>query len=411
MKETAAQLNTDFRNFNFIYVAQTERNQMKNLVVNSERNSIITSPANLIFVRNFCNEKLQYMGFTLIELLTTIAIIGILIAILLPAVQAAREAAYRLKCSSNMKQFSLAFNNYHDINYSFPGVSSIINRYDSPRFNCHAVLLPFLEQTQLYAKFQDSNQSPWDEYANVLLPFFLCPSDPYCKYDGADSSKRANIVVSIGDFPQYSMNIRGIIGSEKCEEIAGISYPFPFSWRSIADVADGLSNTILCSEVAGTKSDTDTNVIGGVYTYDASAHSDVLVAGVDYFPNNCYKNARNPSNRSHLLTRNKNIKRTYHQFDNALGYQIFNTIMPPNSPACVNKGGSDHCWGFYPPQSYHTNGVNAGFCDGSVRFINESIDTNNLPSGKWYGATTESCFNGASPFGVWGALGTINSND
>ncbi|MDR1485074.1 MAG: DUF1559 domain-containing protein [Planctomycetaceae bacterium] len=401
---------------------------MKKLILTFKRNQLITPSSKFIFSNNFCNEKsdrakfcrdeLLRVGFTLIELLTVITIIGVLIAILLPAVQAAREAAHRIKCSSNMKQFTLAFQMYHDINSSFPGVSSIIGGYVKPRFNCHAVVLPFLEQTPLYEKFQNSNQSPWDEFSNILLPFFLCPSDQYCRYNGADNSKRSNIVVSIGDFPQYSPNSRGIIGSEISEEHSG---DFPFSWRSIADVTDGLSNTILCSEVAGTRSNTDLNVIGGVYSYVDSSSSAPLFDEANYFPNNCYNNSRNPSNRSYLLARDVDIQRTYHQFDNALGYQVFNTIMPPNSPACVvpldptrpvDDNLKAHRWGFYPPQSYHTNGVNTGLADGSVRFINESIDTNNLSiKGSWFGATPTSCFVGKSPFGVWGALGTINSGD
>jgi prepilin-type processing-associated H-X9-DG protein len=309
-----------------------------------------------------------------------------------------------------MRQFTLAFHHYHDVNLFFPGVSSQIGTYSQPRFNCHAVILPFVEQTPLYVKFKDSNQPPWGELSNIILPFFLCPSDSYCRHNGADHSKRSNIVVSIGDFPQYLMNSRGLISSTEKESTTGT---FPFSWKNIADVTDGLSNSILCSEVAGTRTNTDTNVIGGVYAYPMSA-ADSLYDEINFFPINCYNNSRNPSNRSHLKSRNEYIKRTYHQFDNALGYQVFNTIMPPNSPACVTSDYQDedgHCLGFYPPQSQHTGGVNTGFCDGSVRFINESIDTNNLPTGMWFGDSATTCFYDISPFGVWGSLGTINAGD
>jgi prepilin-type processing-associated H-X9-DG protein len=388
---------------------------MKKINFDYQCDPILSFPVNLPISCNFCNEKSFRVGFTLVEFLTVITIIGMLLAILLPAVQFVREAAHRLKCSSNMKQFTLAFQNYHDVNSTFPGVSSILSQNNRPRFNCHAVLLPFLEQTPLYEKFQTSNQLPWEEFSNILLPFFLCPSDPYCTYNGADQSKRANIVVSIGDFPQYTMNSRGIISSSKKEDTsAGEEVgKFPFSWRNVYDVTDGLSNTIFCSEVSGTRSNTDRNVLGGVYPYDDSSFEALVNSSGEYIPSNCYNNSRSPSNNAYLRDRNSNVRRTYHQFDNAQGYQIFNTITPPNSPACViDNTGTDHCWGLYPPQSYHTNGVNAGFGDGSVRFINESIDTNNLPNGKWYGGTDpDSCFTGVSPFGVWGALGTINSGD
>jgi prepilin-type N-terminal cleavage/methylation domain-containing protein/prepilin-type processing-associated H-X9-DG protein len=380
---------------------------------------------NLIFRCNFCNGKSIRFGFTLIELLVSIVIIGVLIAILLPAIQSAREAARRLQCSNNMKQFVFSFHGYHDVNSVFPGVSSRISQYSEPRFNCHAVVLPFLEQMPLYEKFQNSNQTPWGEFSHILLSFFLCSSDPYCQYNGADYSKRANIVVSIGDFPQYSLNSRGIISSDKGEESSdGVICLFPFSWRSINDVTDGLSNTVLCSEVSGTRSEFDLNVIGGVYPYDNSSESEPLMQHSEYFPNNCYNNSRNPSNQAYLRDRSSHVKRTYRQFDNALGYQVFNTIMPPNSPSCVKRNNNetasndsednndkDHRFGLYPPQSYHKSGVNVGLCDGSVRFINELIDTNNLPPGQWHGETPTSCFTGVSPFGVWGALGTINSSD
>src|SRR5215469_7773585 len=92
-------------------------------------------------------------GFTLIELLVVIAIIGILVALLLPAVQAARESARRGQCINNLKQFGIAFNNYHDVfrrlpfgkGGSYPGAPVYA------RWSQHAALLPYVEQQNLYA--------------------------------------------------------------------------------------------------------------------------------------------------------------------------------------------------------------------------------------------------------------------
>ena len=93
-------------------------------------------------------------GFTLIELLVVIAIIGVLIALLLPAVQAAREAARRAQCTNNLKQIGLALHNYHSVNGTFP-LGSIkaqqnLGSYASYRWSVHAQILPNLEQTALY---------------------------------------------------------------------------------------------------------------------------------------------------------------------------------------------------------------------------------------------------------------------
>jgi prepilin-type N-terminal cleavage/methylation domain-containing protein/prepilin-type processing-associated H-X9-DG protein len=125
-------------------------------------------------------------GFTLIELLVVIGIISILISLLLPAVQEAREAARRTQCQNNIKQIALAAHNYHDINQVFPpGQMRISNFAIAPKFRGFTVfiyLLPYLESSTVYTQFTFS-----DPMLNVngtintptaqIIPTYLCPSD------------------------------------------------------------------------------------------------------------------------------------------------------------------------------------------------------------------------------------------
>ena len=118
-------------------------------------------------------------AFTLIELLVVIAIIGTLVALLLPAVQQAREAARRASCRNKLKQFGLALHNYHGSFSSFPMAFSDNNDFDSVYANTNTVLLPYLDQAPLYDKYNMS--APWEDQlplvASAVVPVFSCPSD------------------------------------------------------------------------------------------------------------------------------------------------------------------------------------------------------------------------------------------
>ncbi len=124
-------------------------------------------------------------GFTLIELLVVIAIIGVLIALLLPAVQAAREAARRAQCTNNLKQMGLAAQNYHDTNGCFPGNSYSGQFYNPPNkyyenFSCFVRMLPYFEQMPMYNATNFNLTSSNVEnitISGVQVASLLCPSD------------------------------------------------------------------------------------------------------------------------------------------------------------------------------------------------------------------------------------------
>lgn len=152
---------------------------------------------------------------------------GILVALLLPAVQAAREAARRSQCSNNLKQIAIAFHNYHDVYKSFPP-AYIADADGKPMHSWRVLILPFMEQQALYNQYRFDE--PWDSPANRLvtntfIPAYQCPSSP-----NSPGSTETNYMVITGPGTVFE-------GSKP---------------PSMMDIRDGTSNTILVVEVTGT---------------------------------------------------------------------------------------------------------------------------------------------------------------
>ena len=181
-------------------------------------------------------------GFTLVELLVVIAIIGVLVGLLLPAVQAARESARRLQCSNNFKQIGLAMINYEAMYTRFPP-----SHTTSPKHNCLTFILPFMELQNVYDRFDFTKD--WDKDVNidagkVIIPAFRCPTTP--QYDNYTSDYAADVYI---DSDAYS----SLVSSGAITSRINWEGMLKTDGKSVkaSQVTDGLSTTFMFFEDAG----------------------------------------------------------------------------------------------------------------------------------------------------------------
>ena len=311
-------------------------------------------------------------GFTLVELLVVIAIIGILIALLLPAVQAAREAARRSQCVNNIKQVALAYHNYHDTFKTFPRWSYGTFTTDHPAsgsnswwvaFTAQTMVLPYVEQGAIYDRI-DWGLRPEDAPNNNLMraaPInsYICPSDgPYANlgYQGGTNY-----------FPSFG----------PCLGNVGVNNQIGFFRRdrevAIRDVRDGTSNTIALAEIL--KGDDNGAKFSWGDIVRTPAGGNEAVPGVpDTFPTLAQFSTWGQQVASGGGTIYNNTGRRYY-FTRLGDIPAATPLAPPNwqYPNFMHSAWSTGRF-FIGARSFHPGGANHALGDGSVRFISDTID-------------------------------------
>lgn len=300
-------------------------------------------------------KKKQHSGFTLVELLVVIAIIGVLIALLLPAVQQAREAARRMQCSNNLKQIGLAFHNYHDtINTLPPGSLRLTGHGNSAWVH----ILPYLEAGNVYDRIPSmqwfwlgstSTQSAATRaaFADFNPVWINCPSSAL-----VDVTSQQGTDIVIADY----IPISGAEGHSTCDPnntqmglVCGGGMLAPNIVHGFRDATDGTSNTLLVGESSGR-------------TFNSSG------AIVD---------ARNSRNSGFQMGKNYNTSPKgndtwYVSHDHSRRCYNFTTIVSPIGTNTYNGTtmGNDRCNN--PMNSEHPGGAQFLFLDGSVHFLPET---------------------------------------
>jgi prepilin-type N-terminal cleavage/methylation domain-containing protein len=311
-----------------------------------------------------------HKAFTLVELLVVIAIIGTLVGLLLPAVQAAREAARRMSCSNNLKQVGLAMLNYESAHKVLPPSTISVGGSASQPWSAHAFIVPYLEGSNISALinyslgYHDGSNKllfPPNGVASVRVPTYICPSDPNDKpriEAGAPVHYPLNYGLSVGEYLIYNPSTR---------QDGGAAFS-PNRRSTLAGVVDGLSNTLGLSEVKaftpryhdfvgmpsvppGSPASVATSYFGGSWSA-TNGHTEWVCGRAIH------------TGFTATFTPNTEV---LHEKDGVV-YDIDVTSSREG------RNQTDPTYGVITARSYHLGLVNSALLDGSVRSIANSID-------------------------------------
>ncbi len=327
-------------------------------------------------------------GFTLVELLVVIAIIGILVAMLLPAVQAAREAARRMSCGNNVKQLSLALHNYHASFNTLPPESiwadGVAGSWRPRNYSWIALTLPYIEQSPLHDQINFSlplwaqTTSSGQTIRSVKISAVLCPSD-------ASLGEEASAY--------HDMSITNYAGAEgfdwwnrRNNPLGGV-FTFQSSIR-FSDILDGTSNTIAIGEVTGVGFKGGPHQTGGTGVPRRGAAEAVFRPALVSPPYSDSQGTSNTTTQGYPSPDGANNPQPSWSWWKAAPHAYKPTYLS--------------CWGInsdWPgPGSWHPGGAQFGMVDGSVRFIPETIEVR-----RWNGNTLDT--------GVWSHLNTFKGEE
>ncbi len=330
------------------------------------------------------------LGFTLVELLVVIAIIGILVALLLPAIQAAREAARRTECQNNLKNIALACLNYESANGELPpgSINTAVVQGSGLGWPVH--ILPYVEEstvsksaletykTTANAYADDDNNGTTNLLNSLLLPMYLCPSDPDLKYQ---QEKYGDSVAAKG---RKGMSYAGVSGSYYARtgictssktpgrycvsnDVAGLLGPNNYDGLLIQDwpvslqkVTDGTSKTLLIGERTY---QIRAWMLGAYWVNPKDPPGFYTTAPKGPQPATAFFASKNVTDK--VLLNHDPYTGCYIGHDNSLGDR---PPVPDTTPRTISVND-------LPFGSFHPSGVNFSFGDGSVRLIADDIDT------------------------------------
>jgi len=361
-----------------------------------------------------------HRGFTLIELLVVIAIIAVLIGLLLPAVQSAREAARRSQCVNNLKQIGLALHNYHAANEVFPMGDSFQPGGNSPTnfglwesWSAQALMLSYMEQTPLYnainfswgplASGSGSNDTSGynTTVTHTIVPGFVCPSDPY---SGGGKQNINNYASCFGVTGTALYNWNDNNAAKQWQDPSGSTGMFTFAIPyGIRDCTDGSSNTIayaewLVGDGRGVSFGNATppsryrgNMMCGV---SASGANDGEIYNAFSNPQAVLTNLQNCTDQFMTTTTSITDHKGWRWGLGTIGWSMFNCMQTPNDTQYPIGGCRDNFSAgatSWPDASFavgaasnHPGGCNVLFADGSVKFVRSTISRMT-----WWGLSTK----------------------